>query len=107
MEHYINALQQYADFSSRTGRTGFWMFSLINFLIIIASLVVDSILGLGLVNLIYALAVFVPSIAISARRLHDTGRSGWWLLIAVVPLVGFIVLLVFLIQASHEENEYG
>ena len=57
--------------------------------------------------LIFALAMLVPSISIAARRLHDTGRSGWWQLISLIPLIGAIVLIVFLVQDSHEENQYG
>src|SRR5690606_13737347 len=64
--------------------------------------------GMGLLGGIYALAVLIPSLAVSVRRLHDTDRSGWWLLIALVPLIGAIVLLVFLVLDSNSgQNQYG
>jgi len=63
---------------------------------------------MGLLGGIYTLAVFVPSIAVAVRRLHDTERSGWWLLIALVPFIGAIVLLVFMVQDSKPgKNQYG
>ena len=64
--------------------------------------------GPGIVGIIYCLAVLIPSIAVSVRRLHDTGRNGKWLLLAFVPLIGMIVLLVFMVQDSQQgENQYG
>jgi uncharacterized membrane protein YhaH (DUF805 family) len=64
--------------------------------------------GYGLLSGLYSLAVLIPSIAVAFRRLHDTGRSAWWLLIALIPIIGWIVIIVFLVQDSHEdENEYG
>jgi uncharacterized membrane protein YhaH (DUF805 family) len=64
--------------------------------------------GIGLLSGLYTLAVLIPSMAVPVRRLHDTNRSGWWLLISLVPLVGAIVLLVFLVLDSHPgENQYG
>ena len=85
------------------------MFVLFN---IIISLVLGSIEGLaggpGVLAGIYCLAVLLPGIAVSVRRLHDTNRSGWWMLIALVPLVGAIVLLVFMVQDSQPgDNQYG
>jgi uncharacterized membrane protein YhaH (DUF805 family) len=85
------------------------MFVLFN---IIIALVLGFIEGLfggpGIIANIYSLAVLIPGIAVSVRRLHDTSRSGWWLLIALVPLVGSIVLLVFMVQDSNpESNLYG
>jgi uncharacterized membrane protein YhaH (DUF805 family) len=68
----------------------------------------DPDIGLGLLSGIYALAVFIPAIAVACRRLHDTGRTAWWLLILVVPLIGWVVLVVFFVQDSQEEeNQYG
>ena len=64
--------------------------------------------GFGLLGGLYALAVLLPSLAVGARRLHDTGRSGWWLLIGLIPCIGFIVLIVFLVQDSQAgDNQYG
>ncbi|MBM4317546.1 MAG: DUF805 domain-containing protein [Deltaproteobacteria bacterium] len=80
-------------------------------LIIIAIVlgVVEGILGShGIIGMLYSLALLIPGIAVSVRRLHDTERSGWWLLIAFVPIIGAIVLLVFMVQDSKSgQNQYG
>ena len=69
--------------------------------------IVDMVLGTFILTLIFAIALLIPSISIAARRLHDTGRTGWWQLILFVPLIGVIVMLIFLIQDSHDDNQYG
>jgi uncharacterized membrane protein YhaH (DUF805 family) len=106
---YLKVLKQYAVFSGRARREEYWMFLLFN---IIIDLVLGGIEGLaggpGILGIIYSLAVLIPSIAVSVRRLHDTDRSGWWLLIGLIPLIGAIVLLVFMVQDSQPgENQYG
>jgi uncharacterized membrane protein YhaH (DUF805 family) len=85
------------------------MFSLFNFVIAIAITVVESVIGTsGIIYGLYALLILIPSIAVAVRRLHDTGRTGWWLLIAFIPLVGTMILLVFLVLDSEvESNDYG
>lgn len=115
MDWYLKVLKQYADFSGRARRKEYWYFFLFNLLIAFALGVIDGVtgsfsqqLGMGLLGGIYSLFVLIPGLAVSVRRLHDTGRSGWWLLISLVPLIGAIVLLVFLVSDSKpEENEYG
>ena len=117
MNWYLDVLKKYAEFSGRARRKEYWMFALFNALIYIAILIFSAILGsidnsLALIGslllVIYGLAIFVPSLAVAVRRLHDTGRSGWWFLIAFVPFVGGIILLVFTVQDSVPgENEYG
>ena len=115
MNYYLSVLKQYAVFSGRARRKEYWYFVLFN---IIASFILGFIdgmtgtfnveIGLGLLGSIYTLAVIVPSIAVSVRRLHDTGRSGWWFLIILIPIIGPLTLLVFFIFDSQpEENEYG
>ena len=69
--------------------------------------IVLAVLGLDIISMIVGLALLIPSISIGARRLHDTGRSGWWQLIYFVPLIGLIVMIVFLVQDSHDDNNYG
>jgi uncharacterized membrane protein YhaH (DUF805 family) len=117
MNWYLDVLKKYADFNGRARRKEYWMFYLFNALIYIAIMIFSAILGsidnsLALIGtlllIIYLLAVFVPGLAVAVRRLHDTGRSGWWLLIALVPFVGGIIFLVFAVQDSTPgENEYG
>jgi uncharacterized membrane protein YhaH (DUF805 family) len=113
MDWYLKVLRQYADFSGRARRKEYWMFVLFNILIAVGIAIVESILGLGFAGFgplsgLYALALLIPSLAVSVRRLHDTGRSGWWVLIGFVPLIGLIVLLVFMVTDSeHGSNQYG
>jgi len=105
MEWYIGVLKKYVEFSGRARRKEYWMFTLFNLIIALVLGFVDS---SGVVGVIYALAVFLPSIAVSIRRLHDTGRSGWWMLLLLLPLIGAIVLLVFMIfEGNAGQNEYG
>lgn len=108
MEHFLSVVKQYANFEGRARRQEYWMFFLVYILIYIGLVVIDAVLGLGFLALIYALALFVPSISVAARRLHDTGRSGWWQLIALIPLIGAIILIVFLaMDSTPGENQYG
>lgn len=112
MEWYLQVFKKYADFSGRARRQEYWMFFLINFLVcIVLGGVVPFILGqtLGtIVYLVYCLAIFIPSLAVGVRRLHDTNRSGWWTLISFVPLIGAIVLLVFFAtEGTRGDNQFG
>lgn len=106
---YVDVLKKYATFSGRAGRPEFWMFTLISFVISIVLAVIDALLGTGIIiETVYDLAVFLPSLAVGVRRLHDTDRSGWWLLIGLIPIVGLIVLIVFWATAGKpQENAYG
>jgi uncharacterized membrane protein YhaH (DUF805 family) len=109
MNWYIKVLKNYAVFSGRAQRTEYWMFVLFNFIITLALAFLDSAINNpGVLTGLYSLAVLIPSLAVLFRRLHDTGRSGWWVLILLVPVIGAIVILVFLVLASEEgENDYG
>lgn len=109
MEWYLAVLKNYAGFSGRAHRKEYWMFLLFNMIIAVVLGFVEGLFGSpGILGSLYSLAVLVPSIAVSMRRLHDTGRSGLWLLIGFVPLVGAIVLLIFFVQDSMQgENQYG
>jgi uncharacterized membrane protein YhaH (DUF805 family) len=86
------------------------MFQLCYVAVYFVATIVDSLIypgeNLGIVTVIFWLATVVPAISITCRRLHDTGRSGWWQTIGAVPLVGWIVLLVFLVQGSSEKGSY-
>ena len=109
MNWYLEVLKKYAVFSGRARRKEYWMFTLFSFIISCALVFVEGLAGSpGVVTFLYNLAVLIPGIAVSVRRLHDTNRSGWWVLIALIPLIGNIVLLVFTVQDSQpNENQYG
>ncbi|MDP9436969.1 MAG: DUF805 domain-containing protein [Actinomycetota bacterium] len=99
---------RYASFSGRARRSEYWWFYLFTFLVYVAATVIDAIIGVPATAAIAVLALFIPTLAVSVRRLHDTGRSGWWFLIGLVPLVGGIVLLVFFVQdGTPGANQYG
>ena len=107
MEYFIGGLKKYADFSGRARRKEFWMYTLFYMIFYVVASAIDVALGTMIFSMVLALGLLIPTIAISARRLHDTGRSGWWQLIGIIPLIGLIVLIVFYVQDSIGENEYG
>ncbi len=98
----------YADFEGRARRTEYWMFVLVNFIIAVVLGLIGRVIHLPVISTLYALAVLVPGIAVGVRRLHDTGRSGWWLLIALIPVIGTIWVIVLLaIEGDSGSNQYG
>lgn len=107
MHWYTGALKRYSEFGGRAHRTEFWMFTLISFLLFMAAAIIDAMTTGWLLVVVYSLATLVPTLAIGARRLHDTGRSGWWQLVYIVPF-GFLVLLVFWVMDSQPgTNAHG
>src|ERR1700755_3294348 len=98
---------KYATFSGRSSRSAYWYWALFGFLAGVVATIIDLAIGTRIVSVIVTLALLLPGIAVSFRRLHDVGRSGWWVLIALVPFIGFIVLLVFALQPSEGPNSYG
>ena len=126
MSWYVKVLKQYVDFSGRARRREYWMFVLVNVVIVIVLSLIDTLLGtggfratsgggsfyaansLGLLSGLYTLAVLLPSIAVTVRRLHDTDRTGWWILLGFIPIIGGIVLLVFyVLEGTRGPNRYG
>ncbi|MFJ3903811.1 DUF805 domain-containing protein [Streptomyces sp. NPDC090025] len=109
MNWYIDVLKKYAVFNGRARRQEFWMFALFNILALIIVAVIDAALGTyPLLYAIYGLAVLLPGLGVTVRRLHDTGRSGWWILIDLIPLVGAIILIVFLAtEGDAHDNAHG
>lgn len=112
MKWFLKALKQYADFSGRAQRSEYWFFVLFYFLFAVVVQIVDLVIfgnaPIQVLSLVLSLGLLVPSIAVTARRLHDIGKSGWWQLIIIVPIIGVFVLLYFLILDSHiNENQYG
>ncbi|OGY85246.1 MAG: hypothetical protein A3F54_00050 [Candidatus Kerfeldbacteria bacterium RIFCSPHIGHO2_12_FULL_48_17] len=110
MEYFLGPLKKYAVFGGRASRKEYWMFVLMNIIAYVILMVIDNIIsdGFGILSWIYSLAVLVPSLAVAVRRLHDTNRSGGWIFISLVPIVGPIVLIVFLAQAGQvDKNQFG
>ncbi|MFD9902934.1 DUF805 domain-containing protein [Streptomyces sp. NPDC059063] len=108
MHWYFDVLKKYAVFNGRARRKEYWMFTLISSIITVVLALVDIALGTGLViQAIYSLAVLLPSIAVGVRRLHDTNRQGWWLLLFLIPVIGAIILIVMLATDSKPHNAYG
>jgi uncharacterized membrane protein YhaH (DUF805 family) len=107
-------LENYANFDGRARRAEFWWYFLANLIISIVLNIIDAVLdlrlggGFGVLGVIYSLAVLIPGLAVGVRRLHDTSKSGWWLLIALIPVVGIIVLIVFWATDSVPgANDFG
>ncbi len=120
MQWFIQAItKKFADFSSRSRRTEYWMFVLFSFVIYIALGIILSLIGsvdptgmiasLGFILMtIVQIALLIPSLAVTVRRLHDTGRSGWWILISFLPVIGVIILIVFMVLDSQPgDNNWG
>ena len=109
MKWFIKVItQHYADFSGRARRKEYWMYTLFYLIFSFVAGFLDGILTTNFISPLYILALFIPNLAVAVRRLHDTGRSGWWLLFGLVPIIGTIVILIFYLQnSSPGENQYG
>ncbi|MGB5855916.1 MAG: DUF805 domain-containing protein [Oceanisphaera sp.] len=115
MNWYIQVLKKYAVFTGRARRKEYWFFVLISLIILFILAFIDNATGtlnedrgMGLLGGIYSLAVLLPGLGVSVRRLHDSNRSGWWMLIGFIPILGSIVLLVFMLLGSTPgDNQYG
>jgi uncharacterized membrane protein YhaH (DUF805 family) len=115
MNWYLKCLKQYADFSGRARRKEYWMFVLFNIIFAIVAMILDNVFGIamegvgnGPIYRLYLLATLIPSLAVAVRRLHDVGKSGWMILISLIPIIGAIWLLVLMVTDSNPgENQYG
>lgn len=121
MKCYVEAIKNYAVFKGRTTSKEFWMFMLFNILIALAiGFIVAFVLIMAgandaqldticdIVSNVYALFILLPTISITVRRLHDTGMSGWWCLIVIIPILGWIIILIMCMLISEPfPNEYG
>ncbi len=109
LNYYLDVLRKYTVFSGRARRAEFWWFTLINWIVTVVLQIVDNAIGTGgIIGGLYGLGVLLPSIAVAIRRLHDTDRSGWWLLLVLIPIIGWLVLLYFYVQDSQPEpNQHG
>lgn len=114
MDWYFKALKNYVGFSGRARRKEFWMFILVNLVLTGVLSILDKMLGLrikgdeGLLTTLYGVLVFLPYWAVQFRRLHDTDRSAWWLLLLLIPVVGWLIILAFNCQkGTPGENKFG
>jgi uncharacterized membrane protein YhaH (DUF805 family) len=114
MNAYTYCMRHYADFSGRASRSEYWFFVLVFIIIYVVCIAIDyAVLGAGqsgvpLLGTLAYLIHFIPGLAVLIRRLHDVDRSGWWLLISFVPVIGGIWLLVLLCsEGTYGPNEYG
>lgn len=117
MHWFMEVLRKYAVFSGRARRKEYWYFALGYLVLYVACALIDWVLGpiwsligedIGLFGLLLAIGLFLPSLAVTVRRLHDTDRSGWWILIFFIPIVGVIVAVVFLASKGTEgDNRFG
>ena len=114
MQWYTDVIKRYVDFSGRARRKEFWMFQLFNAVIYLVLLAIDNAISTdnahssGLLSGLYSLAVLLPSLGVAVRRMHDTNRSGWWVLIWLVPCVGWIIAIVFwATEGVVGDNQYG
>jgi len=115
MNWYLQVLKKYAEFGGRSRRKEYWMFALFNVIFLIVAIILDNVLGTtigvlpyGVFYFLYALAVLLPGLAVGVRRLHDVGKSGWMMLIGLIPLIGAIWLLVLVCTDSQSgTNKWG
>lgn len=114
MQDFVNAVKKSFDFKGRARRREFWMFMLIASVLAAGLIIIETLLGLqlaqdiGILSTIYALAIAAPTVSVTIRRLHDTGRSGWWSLLYLVPVIGWIALIAFtLFNSDLGANAYG
>ena len=112
MNYFLDVIQnKYAQFDGRATRSEYWYFVLFTTIAYIVAMVIDGLLagltgGMPILTIIIMLGLLVPSIAVGIRRLHDIGKSGWWYLLALVPLIS-LVLIAFFVMDSKEDNIYG
>ena len=108
MEWYVQAWRKWNDFSGRARRTEFWMFILVNFVVTLGLAVLDATFGsFGFISWLYGLVYIVPLIAVSVRRLHDTGREGLWVIGMFVPLLNLVVLYFMALDGEPGANRFG
>ena len=115
MNCYVKCLRQYTDFTGRARRKEYWMYTLFKVIIVALLAGIDYLLGwfsieyrIGVLSGIYSLAVLLPGIAVCVRRLHDIGKSGWYYLLGLIPIVGPIILLVYYCtEGDRFENAWG
>lgn len=114
MKEFLDVFKKTLDFKSRSRRKEYWMFILFTSIISIVLSIIEIALSLeiaadiGLLSTIFTLIILIPSLSVTVRRLHDIGRTGWWLLLSFIPILGWIALFVFtLLDSESGNNKYG
>ena len=115
MKYYLKAFQNFLVFTGRANLNEFWYFVLFNLIISLIALTLDNVFGLntdgcryGLISKLYSVFAFFPGLAVSVRRLHDTGKSGWFVFIVLIPLIGIIWFLILAASVGNAgKNKYG
>lgn len=105
---FLDAVKnKYADFNGRARRQEYWMYILVYFILLIVASIIDSIIGIQIISGILSLALIVPTLAVGVRRLHDISKSGWFILLGLIPLVNFYLLYLLVQDGTPGSNEYG
>ena len=110
IDWFKKGLRNYTNFSGRARRKEYWYFLLIQTGLMIIAMILDTIIfdtGVGLFYILVALGLFIPNLAVTIRRLHDTNRSGWWILISLIPLLGILLIIFLASDTKHETNQWG
>jgi uncharacterized membrane protein YhaH (DUF805 family) len=108
MNWYVKVMKNYFNVEGRARRTEYWMYFLVYLGIIVVASILDAVVGMGLIGGLVALAHLIPSITVGVRRMHDIGRSGWFLLVGLIPLIGWIILLYWAVkEGDPQDNAYG
>ena len=102
-----DGFSKYVVFSGRSSRPAYWWWYLFTLIVYIVAAIIDVAIGTYVLTGLTALALLLPNLAVLVRRLHDAGHSGWWILIGILPLIGFIVLLIFVLTPSQPPNKWG
>ena len=104
-----SGFDHYVDFSGRASRPAYWWWFLFAILVSAGANIIDLLLGsYPIVSTLAGLALLLPGLSVGVRRLHDTDRTGWWILIGLIPVIGWIVLLIFYLrQGDADTNTYG
>lgn len=112
MNWFLKAFKQYATFSGRAQRSEYWFFILFYIIFYIAANIIDgfimsNVVLFPVVSVIYSLVMFLPSLAVAVRRLHDTDRSGWWILLSIIPLINIILIIFLVLDSTPGDNRFG
>jgi uncharacterized membrane protein YhaH (DUF805 family) len=109
MEWYLKVLKQhYADFNGRARRQEYWMYTLFNIIALVVLVILTKVSSIfGILYAVYALGTLLPSLAVTVRRLHDIGKSGWFVLISLIPIVSLYLIYLLVQDSQPGTNEYG